>query len=274
MTGRDTPRYGAMVQFGHRHQRLDPASGWETRISADIGHDVGGKRDELAIGVEGAVQFDALLAAMKRRDQILAAILAPSHAAAQFARQPNQHDIFGGERHFLSEGAADIRRHHAQFGFGKAENVGNSGAREMRHLRGAGQCRAARACVERRMRGARFERRGVLPVGLHSEANSPRRLSQDGGEIRGLKLAVDHDISHLMHGRRVRRQCVAHVANGRQFLDLDLDAIRRIFGLRRCRREHSGDRFADETHHVIRQDWLLDREIIVFVQHRPDRPRR
>ena len=142
----------------------------------------------------------------------------------------------------------------------------------MRHLRGAGQCGAARVCVERGMGSARFERRRVLPVRLRSEANAPRRLGQGGIEIRGLELAVDHDISDVMHGRRVRRQRGARVANSGQFGDLDLDAIRRIFGLRRRRREHRGDRFADETHHLSGEDWLRDREIVVFVQHRPDWP--
>ena len=43
--------------------------------------------------------------------------------------EEDQHDIFGGERHFLAEAAADIRSDDAQIRLGKAQNVGNCGAR-------------------------------------------------------------------------------------------------------------------------------------------------
>src|SRR5262249_56725174 len=39
------------------------------------------------------------------------------------------------------------------------------------------------------------------------------------------------------------------------------------------RRDYRRDRFADKAHDLVREDRLLDWSIIVFVQHRLDRPR-
>ena len=111
--------------FRHGHQRLDAAGGGEAGIGADIGDDVGFQRDQLGVLVEGRLQRDILVARMKAGDQVLAPVLGPGHDAFEFARQPHQHDVFGGERHFLPEAAADIGRDHAQVGFRHAEHIGN-----------------------------------------------------------------------------------------------------------------------------------------------------
>ena len=191
-------------QFGDGHQRFDAASGREAGIGADIGEDIGLERDEPAVVVEDAFQFDPLIAAVKSRDEIVAAILDPGDAVPQSARQPDQHDIFRRQRHFLAEAAADIRSDHAQIGFGKAENVGNRGARQMRHLRRAGQRDAARGGIECRVPGARFERGCVLPVRLHDERKVMPPCDVGRLEFACRNLSVDDDIAELMDCGRVR----------------------------------------------------------------------
>ena len=54
-------------QFGHRHQGFDRAGRRITGIGADIGDDLGRKRDEFRVGVERAFEPDVLIAAVKRR---------------------------------------------------------------------------------------------------------------------------------------------------------------------------------------------------------------
>ena len=125
--------------FGHRHQRLDPAGGRKAGIGADIGDNVGLQREQLGVLVERAFERDVLIARMKAGDQILAPIFGPGHRAFEFARQPDQHDVFAGERHLLPEAAADVGRDHAQVGFRETEHVADCRARQMRHLRGAGE---------------------------------------------------------------------------------------------------------------------------------------
>ena len=89
-----------------------------------------------------------------------------------------------------------------------------------------------RGRIERRMRGARFERRRVLPVRARVEANAPRAPASAASKSGGLELAVDHDIagSLVMDARRIRPQRVVRVDDRRQFGDLDVNAIGEIFG--------------------------------------------
>ena len=143
-------------KFGHRHQRLDRASRRIAGISTDIGDDLGGQCDKLGIGVERALEADILIAAVERRHQVLAAIFSPGDRASQFASEPDQHDIFGDERHFLPEPAADIRGDDAQLAFRHSNQVSDCGPHQMRHLRGAGQRDAAGNRIERGMARARL----------------------------------------------------------------------------------------------------------------------
>ncbi len=190
--------------FRHRHQRLDAAGGRKARIGADIGDDVGCKRDELAVGVEAAFQLDVLVAAVKARDQIFAPVLAPGKRAAKPPRQIDQHGVFGRQRHFLPEAAADIGRHHAQLGFGESEHVGDRRAHQMRHLGGASERDPAARGVIGRVRAACFERRRVLAVGAERDGDAPLGPRHRGSEIGRGKNAFDHDIAGaiVVHQRR------------------------------------------------------------------------
>jgi hypothetical protein len=102
------------------------------------------------------------------------------------------------------------------------------------------------------MRRARLKRRRVLPMRLRREMNAPVRFGEHLVEAGGLELAVDDEIAGVMNRRRTRLQCVTRVRHRRKFGDLDLHAIRGIFGLCRRRREYGRERFADKTHDVLR----------------------
>src|SRR5262249_56718048 len=94
-------------QFGHRHQRLDGTGGWEARIGADIGEDIGVERDKPAVVVEDAFEIEPLITAVKSSDEIFAALLDPGYAVPQSARHKHQHYVLGGERQFMA-GANDL----------------------------------------------------------------------------------------------------------------------------------------------------------------------
>jgi hypothetical protein len=126
-------------QFGHRHQRLDAARGRETGIGADIGGNIRRQRDQLAVFVECAFDFDVLVAAVKAGDQVFAPVLAPGHRAAVCRASQTSTTYSAGQRHFLAKTAADIGRDDAQIGFGKPRR------RRSRCARGAASawCRSA-----------------------------------------------------------------------------------------------------------------------------------
>ena len=207
--------------FRHRHQRLDAAGGGKARIGADIGDHVVFQRDQLGVLVEGGLQRDVLVARMKAGDQVLAPVLGPGHRAFQFARQPHQHDIFGAQRHLLPEAAADVGRDHAQVGFRHAEHVGDGGAREMRHLRGAGQRDAAGRGVVGGVAAARFHRRGVLPVRARFDGDGLGRAGPDLVEVGRRHDAFDDDVARRfgMNLRRARLKRRARVDHRRGLVD-------------------------------------------------------
>ncbi len=259
--------------LGHRHQRLDPARGRETGIGADISDDVGFQRDQFGVLVEGALQRNVLVARMEAGDQVFAPVLAPGERAFIFARQPDQHDVFRGQRHFLSEAAADIGRDHAQVALRHAEHVGNGGAGEMRHLRRAGQRDAAGGRIVGGVAAARLHRRRVLAVRARVDRDDLVRAAPGGIETFALELAFEDDIARRfgMDLRRAGCERRARVNRGLDLGDIERDLIDNVLGFFLARRDHGGDRLADETHHAVGQNRLRHRLVVELVQHRLDR---
>ena len=256
----------------HRHQRLHATSGGEAGIGADIGDDICLEREQFAVGVERAFQRHVLVARMKAGDQILAPVLGPSDHALEFSRQPHQHGIFGGERHFLPEAAADVGRDHAQVRLRHAEQVGDGGAREVRHLRGAGQCHAAGRGVIGGVAGTRLHRRRVLAVRARFDFDNFMRAIPDHVEVGRFESAFDDDVArrfgvHLGCAAEERR---ARIDNRGRFRNRKLNQVGDVFRFFLARRHHGGDRFADKPHDAGGQDRLADRLVVELVQHRRD----
>src|SRR5215468_2478179 len=120
----DTAGTGAVLGYsvrpGHvrqRHQRLDPTSGWEIRIGADIAEDIGIDCQQSTVCSERAAQTKALVARVERGGQIFEPVLDPGHGAGKTPSRPDRHDVFRYERHLLAEAASDLGRDHAELGF-------------------------------------------------------------------------------------------------------------------------------------------------------------
>ena len=125
------------IGSGHlrqRHQRLDGACRGIAGIRADIRQHVRGQSEQLAVCVEGSFQRHILIATVETRDQILAPVFRPCHRRPQLARQEHQGEVFRGQRHFLSESAADIGRDHPQIVLRHVEQFGDRRAHDMRIL--------------------------------------------------------------------------------------------------------------------------------------------
>ena len=122
---------------------------------------------------------DVLVAAVIARDQVFAPVFGPGERAAVLAGEPDQQHIFGRQRHLLAKSAADVGRDDPQVAFRKAEHVGNGGARQMRHLRRAGQRHAPGGQVVGGMPAARLHRRGVLAVRAGVDLDDPVGAAPD-----------------------------------------------------------------------------------------------
>jgi hypothetical protein len=210
---------------------------------------------------------------MEAGDQVFAPVLAPGERASIFARQPDQHDVFRGQRHFLSEAATDIGRDHAQVALRHAEQVGNGGASEMRHLGRASQCDAAGGRIIGGVAAARLHRRRVLAVRARVYADNCVRAAPGSIETFALELTFEDDIARRfgMDLRRAGCERCARVNLRRDIGDIERDLIDKVLGFFLARRDHGGKRLADETHHAIGQNWLRHRLVVELVQHRLDR---
>ena len=189
-------------ELGHRHQRLDPAGDRIAGIGPDIAADIGLDGEQPAVGVEGAADDVALVAAVERGREVLAPVLDPGQRAAELPRRPDEEDVFRDQRHLLAEAAADIRRDDAKVALGHAEAIGDAGAEHVRHLGRAGQRHPAGAPVEGGEAAARLERHGVLPARADVDLDHRRGVGDRFGEALGLDLALDQDIAGgVGHGR-------------------------------------------------------------------------
>ena len=65
------------------------------------------------------------------------------------------------------------------------------------------------------------------------------------------------DVQVVVHLRRARLQRRAHVDDGRQLLDVELDRLGRVARLRQRLGDHRGDRVAHVAHLALRQHRVL-----------------
>ncbi len=123
------------------------------------------------------------------------------------------------------------------------------------------------------MRGARFERRRVLAARARGEPDAPVRVGERGVEIGGLDAALDHDIAGVSWTRGASGASASRASTtaGNSAISTSTRSAMSSASAALARPDR-GDRLADKAHDVFRQDRLLDRLIIEFVQHRPDRP--
>ena len=264
-------------QFRHGHQRLDAAGCREAGIGADIGDDVGLQRQQLAVRRSKAPSSAMVCSRLwkpairfSRRSSVQATerfqLLRASHTSRTYS---GASDIFCPKPPPTS--GATTRRSD----FRHADSVGDRGARQMRHLRGAGQRDAAGRRIVGGMAGARFHRRGVLPARARFDLDDlGRARSRTPSKLGGLDAAFDDDIARHIgmdsSGAPASAPRCASVS-GAISLMAERNLIGEVLGRRRARRHHRRHRLADKAHGVGRQNRLADRLVVELVQHRQDR---
>ena len=89
------------------------------------------------IGVDRDLDVPELVALLRGRDEVLAAILDPFHRAAEQQRRERGDDLLLIEHEFRAEAAADVGRDHADLVLVAAEQIAEKAHRHMRRLRRA-----------------------------------------------------------------------------------------------------------------------------------------
>ena len=157
---------------------------------------------------------------MRGRQQVLAALLAPAHRAAQGAGQRGDGQFLAIQRDLLAETAADVGADHGDLGFGQAEAGGERGAVGVRHLGADMHGQMLRPCVPDRAAAARLHRHVGLPVLREAGFHHAVRIGEAAVRIAGGEALVRHQIvgQRVVHQRRARgerrRRCWSRAAAG------------------------------------------------------------
>ncbi len=106
-------RPAATHRATHRHGRHDRRHCRD--ISTHIGKDFGFESQEFAIAIERKASPDEAVAAMRRGNEVLAAVPDPLHRAADAARRPQHQHPFRIKNVLHPEAAADIGNTDAKF---------------------------------------------------------------------------------------------------------------------------------------------------------------
>ena len=242
-------------------------------IRPDVAPEIGIDREQTRLGVERPAHEVAVIAAVERGREVLAAVLDPRHCAAQMARRPDRHDVFRHERHLLAERAAHVRRHHAQIRLRHAEHVGEPGAQHVRHLHRGGERHPAGGRIEGGVRAARLQRQRALAARADLDLDDLGGTGERRGRA-GVDPAFDQDVAGglRMHERRARGERRVDIDHGILGLEVDHHLLRQILGLRGRGGDHRRDRLADVADPIRREDGLLDGDVVGPVQQWPDRP--
>ena len=83
------------------------------RIGAGVVQHGAAQAEDLALRVDRDRDLPVLVALLRRREEMLAAVLLPFHRTAELHRRGRDHRLLGIERRLGAEAAADERRDHA-----------------------------------------------------------------------------------------------------------------------------------------------------------------
>ncbi len=172
-------------------QRLERRRGRIRVIRARIGHDARPDRQQRAVGRRGDLDRRPPFTRLRRRRQILTALLDPFHRPLEHPRERRHRDVFGEDLHLESEAAADVGRHDPDAHFREVEGRRQRGAEERRAL--ARRPQRQRLAVPVRHHAARLHRHGGAPAVRERLANDERRARESSIDVTGAMAPVEDD---------------------------------------------------------------------------------
>ena len=197
-------------------------------------------------------QLVAVLARMRRCNQMLAAILDPAQRLSELQRQRGDRDLLRIEVVLDPETAADIGRDHPQLRFGQSDRLRQHGANDVRKLGGAVDDELVEPALVMREHAAAFERHAGVPLHAQAFVNGHRRAGADGLQVAGLDPRLRKDVVGpvVMDGSRAGGERDVDIPDRRQFLEVDGAGLRDVFrlGARGC--DADADEIADEADFV------------------------
>ena len=244
-------------------QRHDPRHvvGRVEAIAAEVLGDRELEREDAAVAIHRRASVRGILARMARREQVLGAILAPTHGFAQRARQRRTGQLLAVERDLLPKSAADVRGDDCDLGLAEAQPPGELRAIGMRHLVADMHRQVLAALIPHRAAPARLDRRVGLAVLMEFGFDHERRLGEAAFRVAGREGLMRDQVrrQRLVDQRGAGRERTVHAGDRRKRLVRDLDQLGGILGQIAVARRDAHHRVANEAHLVDRQRGHLDR---------------
>ena len=258
-------------QLARRHQRLDGGGERERRVGADVAVDVRGQAQDAAVGVERRPHLVALLVAVERGGQVLAAVLDPGDRPAQPHRGRGDHHFLPADHALEPEPAADVGRDHPDPALGDPERLGDAGPDLVRDLGRHVRDQLVVAVVPFGHAGPALQRQRGHPGAGERAADDDRR----GGEDARQRRALEHgQVHHAVAGQllvdlpgAVRRGRL-DAGDGRPRRPVDVQQFGGVLGEVGIVGQHHRDRLAGEAHLVAGQHRHRRGHELVPLEHR------
>jgi hypothetical protein len=220
------------------------------------------QRGEVVIRVHRQFDLGDVVAALRIGHERFGSGRRPLHGPAQFLRGERDERFLGVVIDLRSKPAAHIRRDDAKLVFRDPENeCSHQKPDDVRILGGCVEGVLVVRTVVVADGAARLHRVRDEAVVHQFERRDMRRIT-DRLVHRGLVLGhelpiVAQIVRRFVVDRRSAVERVTHVDDRRQFLDLDLDELRRVARLRQSGRHDDCDRVADMTNLALRKYRML-----------------
>ena len=232
------------------------------RIGAAVDGDPGVQRQQLAATVGVGHHFIMVLARVRARRQVLAAVLDEAERPLEGLGQPGHAQFFLLQHALVAEGAAHVRRHHPHPTLFQVQALGQHAADHVRHLRGADHHQLVSLMVPVGQHRLALHRHHALPRQVDLAPHHHVRLRRQFVELL-VDIERDEDVVAplLVHEIALRRLGAGNVRVHRQVVVVDLDQFGVVLGLGAGRRDHHGDGFAHEPH-LARCQRRLGRDLV------------
>ena len=221
------------------------------RIPAPVADELAAHAENQPVIAHGDVEVDKLLFGLRRRQQMLAAVLDPLDRTAEAQRDRGNGNLFRRRRHLLSKATAHLRRDDAHPRLGQAELARDHRAEEVRHLRRGPHRHLAVCALVVGEHAARFHRRRAVAIVIVAGADHACALEGPLHVAVRLRFAVDLvRAEFLEQHHRAGRGGHGHVGHGieRLILDMRAELLRRILSGVLVSGHDDGHRLADESH--------------------------
>ena len=200
-----------------------------------------------AVTLDGNLHVPNLIALLRRRDEMLAAVLDPLDRAAQLPCRESDDHLLRVEHELWAEAAADVGRHDPQPVLVEPEHVAKIAARGMRRLRRRPNRQLLVETVVARHDTATFHGMGDAAM-LRQRFGEDVRCAGEGAfdvPVREIELRHEIVFGARMRDGRARHQRRAAIVHRRQIPILDGDRVDGILGEIAIVGDHGDDRLAD-----------------------------